>query len=591
MIANTTGTVVSVNGSAVATLDAGEFFEQVMSAAALITSSSPILLVQYSQGASIDLGAADPSMAIVPPTSGFEASYTFLAQTGFTDFVNVVVPTATIGSFTLDGAAVSAGSFSAIPGTTYSGAQLAVTAGPHRLAGSSPFGAIVYGFATADSYLHAAGASLPQAPPPPTTTLTLAPPTQSRTVGQQACVDATLLQGTTPVSGAQIGFSVSGANTAAGTATTASTGVAQFCYTGSNAGQDTVTASSGQLTATSAVTWTAVGPNPPPTVNAGADATTTEGGSAQLAGSASDSDPLTTTWTAAPGAGVDAGASCSFGDASAPSTTVTCDDDGVWTITLTASDGVNPPVSDALTLTVSNVPPTVVIDAPADMSIVDLGATVGLSAAVADPGTHDVLTCSIDWGDGSPPATSTANGSCTGQHGYAAAGTFSITVTVTDDDLGQASASVRVVAQDVPDTSPKVKITGAGVVKTAHGKAGFELFARSDGAGRLSGKLELTTRRGVFVGKTVTSLSVNGRTATWTGTGSWKGKGGYTFTASITDGPTKRRHSWGVDTAAFVVKDRNGVVVLEASGPVKSGEVTIKASEPRRHHGKPHAWR
>jgi hypothetical protein len=580
MIASTAATVVSVNGTAVATLDAGEFLEQVIGASALITSSSPIMLVQYSQGSSVDGVAADPSMAIVPPTSAFQAAYTFLAQSGFNSFVNVVVPTATIGSLTLDGAAVSVGSFTSIPGTTYSGAQLALTPGPHRLAGSSPFGAIVYGFATADSYLHAAGANLPQAPPPPTTTLTLAPPTQSRTVGQQACVDATLLEGTNPVPGSQIGFSVSGANTATGTATTGSNGVAQFCYTGSNAGDDTVTASSGLLVATSTVTWTAVGPNPPPTVNAGADATTTEGSSVPLAGTASDSDPLTTAWTAAPGAGVDAGASCSFGNASAPSTTVTCNDDGVWTITLTASDGVNPPVSDSLTLTVGNAPPAVTIGAPADMSVVDRGATVALSAAVADPGTHDVLTCTIDWGDGSPPATSPANGSCTGQHAYGTAGTFTITVTVRDDDLGQAAASVRVVVQDAPSTSSKV--AGAGIIGTEHGKAGFAFFARADGAGHLSGKLTLVSRRGFFVGTTVTSLSVNTPDATWTGTGFWNGKGGYTFTASITDGETKA-HPRGVDTASFIVRDRHGVVVFQGSGPVKLGDVTIEAPAPPRH--------
>jgi hypothetical protein len=594
MIAATASTVVSVNGSAVATLDAGEYFEQVIGASALITSSSPILLVQYSQGASIDGGTADPSMAIVPPTSAFQSSYTFLAQSGFTDFVNVVVPTATTGSLTLDGAAVSAGSFSAITGTTYSGAQLALIPGPHRLAGSSPFGAIVYGFATADSYLHAAGASLAQGPPPPTITLTLAPPTQAMTVGQQACVDATLLQGTAPVSGAQLGFSVSGANAATGTATTATDGVAQFCYVGSNAGQDTVTASSGQLTATSTVTWTPVGPNPPPAVNAGADATTTEGSSVQLGGSASDSDPLITTWTAAPGAGVDAGASCSFGNAAAPSTTVTCDDDGVWTLTLTASDGVNPPVSDSLTLTVGNVPPAVTIDAPADLSVVGRGTPVAVSAAVADPGAHDVVTCTIDWGDGSPPATSTANGSCTGQHGYGTTGTFTITVTVRDDDLGQAAASVRVEARDVPNPSSSIK--GAGVVGTAHGKARFAFFVRSDGAGQLSGKLTVSTRRGVFVGRTVTSLSVNPPDATWTGTGSWKGEGGYTFTASITDGRTKS-HPQGVDAASFVVRDRHGLVVLERTGPVKSGVVAIAAParcdrSPPRHEPKRHAaWR
>ena len=43
---------------------------------------------------------------------------------------------------------------------------------------------------------------------------------------------------------------------------------------------------------------------------------------------------------------------CTFADPTAPSTTVTCDDNGTYTLTFTANDGINPPVSGSETLTV-----------------------------------------------------------------------------------------------------------------------------------------------------------------------------------------------------------------------------------------------
>ncbi len=79
------------------------------------------------------------------------------------------------------------------------------------------------------------------------------------------------------------------------------------------------------------------------------------------------------------------------------STTVTCTDDGTWTLTLTANDGVNPPVSASATLTVSNAAPTVSIDTPAAGSYVGTPA-ITLNAPFTDPGSNDTQTCTVDWG-------------------------------------------------------------------------------------------------------------------------------------------------------------------------------------------------
>jgi hypothetical protein len=70
---------------------------------------------------------------------------------------------------------------------------------------------------------------------------------------------------------------------------------------------------------------------------------------------------------------------------------------------------------------------------------------VSLSAKLADAGANDTMTCSIDWGDGTPSATgSLTAGICIASHSYATAGDKTIVVTATDDDSGSGSDSVKI---------------------------------------------------------------------------------------------------------------------------------------------------
>ena len=143
-------------------------------------------------------------------------------------------------------------------------------------------------------------------------------------------------------------------------------------------------------------------PNPPPVVNAGPAVSGTEGSAVSLDGTVTNSpasDSLTQTWSYTLGAGTDAGMSCQFADDHAIDTTIRCTDDGTVTLTLTADDGVNPPVAASATLTLANADPTVSITSPADGANVEVGASVDLSAALGDPGINDSQTCSIAWGD------------------------------------------------------------------------------------------------------------------------------------------------------------------------------------------------
>jgi PKD repeat protein len=118
---------------------------------------------------------------------------------------------------------------------------------------------------------------------------------------------------------------------------------------------------------------------------------------------------------------------------------------------------VNPAVVKTGTLTVSNLPPSVTITAPANGTLFQLADPVPVTASFTDAGTNDTHTCSIDFGDGTIiPGTvveAAGAGTCTGTHAYSTGGMKTIKVTVTDDDGGSASASVTIDINSPPDCS------------------------------------------------------------------------------------------------------------------------------------------
>ena len=84
----------------------------------------------------------------------------------------------------------------------------------------------------------------PPGPGPPAH-LDLAPPTATNRAGEQHCVTATVTDSAgNPVPGVTVQFSVTGANTASGTGSspTDANGKAEFCYTGTAVGNDTISA-------------------------------------------------------------------------------------------------------------------------------------------------------------------------------------------------------------------------------------------------------------------------------------------------------------------------------------------------------------
>lgn len=192
--------------------------------------------------------------------------------------------------------------------------------------------------------------------------------------------------------------------------------------------------------------------NAPPVVKAGGPYSGQEGTAVTIAGTVTDPDgpSLTTGWTVAPQSGVDPGATCAIANPAALMTTVTCTDDGVYRLTLTANDGVNPAVSASTTLTLTNVAPQVTISSPANGATFARNTPVSFTAPFTDIGTNDTHTCTVDFDDGTPVVPGNVNetpgsGTCTISHAFSAVGPHNVLVKVTDDDGDSATAVVRVV--------------------------------------------------------------------------------------------------------------------------------------------------
>lgn len=256
MVAGTNNTTVSINGAPVATLNRGQVHEQIVADPSHIVADKPILVAQYSNGSSYDNVTSDPFEVLIPPYEQFLASYTVTTpDSGFSqNFVNVVAPNSAVGNVTLDGTAIAAGNYTAIGTSGFSGATVAVSLGAHTLASTSPFGLTVYGFDSYDSYGYPGGLTLAEIAR--VTSLVLTPKTATNQVNTQHCVTATVKdQANDPISGVRVDFTVTGANPTTGFANSDASGNAQFCYTGANAGTDTITAKVGTLTDTASKEW------------------------------------------------------------------------------------------------------------------------------------------------------------------------------------------------------------------------------------------------------------------------------------------------------------------------------------------------
>ena len=213
-----------------------------------------------------------------------------------------------------------------------------------------------------------------------------------------------------------------------------------------------------------------------PTADAGGPYATDEGQDVVLDASASSgSSPLTYEW--------DLDGDGEFDDATGVAPTYDLvGQDGVYTVSVKVTDADGAYDTASTTVTVDNVSPAIVVgnDGPVDES-----ATVTVSGTATDPGWLDVLTATVDWGDGTaveplggvleqvrPDATLAFSGT----HVYGDNGDFTVTVCVADDDTEPCEETVVVVDNvDPTATVDESSTTLVNGVPTFIGQVGTPL--------------------------------------------------------------------------------------------------------------------
>jgi PKD repeat protein len=203
--------------------------------------------------------------------------------------------------------------------------------------------------------------------------------------------------------------------------------------------------------------------NTPPVVNGGPDSTIQEGQTFSQAGSFIDTDAAdthTATVDYDDGSGIQP-------LALTPGKTFSLShpygDNNIYTILITVTDNKGAKGTDTVKVTVNNVAPTVMkgaMDQPRPQVILPVVHTLTFHGTFSDPGWPDTHTATWEFGDGaSSTGTLTeehvqpdATGTVTAGHAFGAPGTYTVKVTVKDDNGGATtSAAWTVLVADVSE--------------------------------------------------------------------------------------------------------------------------------------------
>lgn len=233
----------------------------------------------------------------------------------------------------------------------------------------------------------------------------------------------------------------------AGTVTQTGTSAGTWSWTGPASDETasqtiTVTADDGNgLTANTTFSSTVAGVAPTVAITS-TPASSPEGTTVTLNGSASSPSAednaagFTYSWTATKNG-------TSFGSGSAAAFSFTPDDEGTFVATLQVKDDGGMPGTASVTVTGANVAPSAKITSISwtPQLFLTVNQSVSVAGTFTDPGKLDTHTTTWKFGDG---ATSTGSSAV---HSYSTAGTYTIAITVVDDDGGMGQATTTVTVQ------------------------------------------------------------------------------------------------------------------------------------------------
>jgi large repetitive protein len=113
---------------------------------------------------------------------------------------------------------------------------------------------------------------------------------------------------------------------------------------------------------------------------------------------------------------------------------------GTFSVQITGTDAFGDPANTATSITVTSSRPTVTVTPPSTGVHPGAAATFTIAAAVPTGSTASIASVTINWGDGTAPITVPGNVT-SASHIYGATGSFPVTVTATDTNGQQGTAS------------------------------------------------------------------------------------------------------------------------------------------------------
>lgn len=324
--------------------------------------------------------------------------------------------------------------------------------------------------------------------------------------------------------------------------------------------------------------------NHPPTASAGGPYTVAEGGTlATLTGSGSDpnGDPLTYTWD------LDNNGSFETAGQNPIFSAVGRDGPSSQIVVLQVCDNYSACATSTATVNITNVAPTVgVISAP--VALVQVNSAITASASFTDPGVPDTHTANWKWGDGTTSAgtvtETNGSGSVTRSHVYTAAGVYTVTLTVTDDDGGSGQSVFQFVVVFDPSAG---FVTGGGWINSPAGayapdvsligKANFGFVSRYR-PGKIvpegQTEFQFSVANLNFHSSNYEWLVVGGARAQYKGTGTINGAGSYNFILTAIDG--QRPGGGGVDKFRIKIWSSGGVVYDNQMGALDDANPTTQ---------------